>query len=89
MGWEKQTGGESSTANQAAYRKPRRGWERVPAAPTTKSRTPARQRHDGPSPAEEILAKHDAELARQAQGEEADGNLLTRQLVPASRVICF
>ena len=61
-----------------APRRPRKGWQRVMPRQTQPRSTRETFRRDAPSPAQEILAKHDAELDAQAPQDEGE-----------STVICF
>lgn len=50
---------------------PRRGWERVKAEPRETAHARETYRSNAPSPGEEILAKHDAELQDTPETDEA------------------
>ena len=54
---------DTSAGGTAEYRRPRRGWQRITARSRRTLQPRTTLRRNAPSPAEEILAKHDAELA--------------------------
>jgi len=60
------------TENHATYREPRRGWQRTTVQARPPSRARETMRTDGPSPGQEVLAKHEAELEVQKKVSEPE-----------------
>lgn len=75
---EKAPGQHRPGTKTSVSQRPRREWERVTAKRQDDLQVRATFRIDAPSPSQEVLARHDADLSEQPDTED-----------PSEHIICF